>query len=178
MAKLLHDHYFAFLYPFEQMYKRNLHDQQKKLQMSQTQGSLVEQQFAGSSGLPRQNVGMPPNLQQSGIRPMSSNGITPQSMPTTNGMGQFMQMGNQQRPPLASSDSHGSVTPSDLDAFPQTVDANILDQDSQGIKRKHDSDDVDIKRVRQKTGQCHVCCHIQVVHVFSSGRSPRWKSRM
>ncbi len=154
MAKLLRDHYLAFLNPFEQMYKKNMQDQHKKLHMSQSQGSLVEQQFAASSGLPRQNVGMP-NLQQTGMRPMSSNGVTPQSMPSTNGMGQFMQMGNQQRPPLTSSDSHSSITPSDLDTFPQTVDTNLLDQDTQGIKRKHDSDGVDTKRVRQKTGQCY-----------------------
>jgi SWI/SNF chromatin-remodeling complex subunit SWI1 len=125
-----------------------MQDQQKKLHMSQSQGSLVEQQFAASSGLPRQNVGMP-NIQQPGMRPMSSNGVPPQSMPSTNGMGQFMQMGNQQRPPLTSNDSRSSITPSDLDTFPH--DANLLDQDTQGIKRKHDSDGVDTKRVRQKT---------------------------
>jgi SWI/SNF chromatin-remodeling complex subunit SWI1 len=130
--------------PFEQMHRQNMREQHKKLQMSQNQASLGDPQF-----LARQTAGMS-NLPQSGARPMSSNGIMPQSMAGTNGLGQFLPVGNQQRPALAANDSHSSLA-SDLDTL-LPVDANLLDQDIQGIKRKHDNDGTETKRVRQKTG--------------------------
>jgi SWI/SNF chromatin-remodeling complex subunit SWI1 len=72
-------------------------------------------------------------------------------MTGTNGLGQFLPGGNQQRPALAATDSHSSLI-SDLDTPPHPVDANLLDQEIQGIKRKHDNDGTETKRVRQKTG--------------------------
>jgi len=138
----------TFLLSFEQLYKKNIQDQQKKLQMNQGQGLLPDQQF-----LPRQNPGMS-NIQQSGMRPMSSNGIPSQNMSSTNGLGQFLPtMPNQQRPPHTAGDSHSSIASADLDTLAHPVDTNLLDHDMQGIKRKHESDGgVDAKRVRQKTG--------------------------
>jgi SWI/SNF chromatin-remodeling complex subunit SWI1 len=145
VARVLRDHYMTILGPFEQMYRRNMHEQHKKLQMSQSQSSFADPQY-----LARQTAGMS-NLPQSGVRPMSSNGIMPQSMAGPNGLGQFLQGGNQQRAALAANDSHSSLT-SDLDTLPQPVDADLLDQDMQGIKRKHDNDGTETKRARQKTG--------------------------
>lgn len=135
----------TILGPFEQMYRRNMIEQQKKLQLSQNQASLADPQF-----LPRQSAGMS-NLPQSGARPISSNGVVPQSMPGTNGLGPF-----QQRPLLPTNDSHNSLT-SDLDTLSQPADAIFLDQDLQGVKRKHVNDVTDsTKRVRQKTGSSHL----------------------
>lgn len=145
VARLLRDHYLNILGPFEQMYRRNLHEQQKKLQMSQNQ-ALVDPQF-----LARQTAGMS-NQPQSGIRPMSSNGTMPQPMGGTNGgLGQFLPVGNQQRQPPAANDLHGSSI-ADLDTLPQPGDTNLLDQDILGSKRKHDNEGSETKRVRQKTG--------------------------
>lgn len=146
VAKLLRDQYTTILGPFEQMYRRNLHEQHKKLQMSQNPSSFADPQY-----LARQTSGMP----QSGVRPMSSNSIMPQSMAGSNGLGQFLQGGNQQRPAFAANDSHSSLT-SDLDTLPQPVEVDLLDQDIQGIKRKHDNDGTETKRARQKTGSPHV----------------------
>ena len=137
------------LVPFERMYRMNLLEQQKRLQMSQNQAPSADPQF-----LARQTAGAS-NVSQGGARPMSSNGITPQSMAGTNGLGQFLSAGNQQRPALAANDSHSSLT-SDLDTLPQPVDTNLLDQDILGIKRKLDSDSMETKRVRQKTGSSNV----------------------
>ena len=61
-------------------------------------------------------------------------------------------MPNQQRPPLTAGDSHSSIAAADLDTLAHPVDTNLLDHDMQGIKRKHENDGVDAKRVRQKTG--------------------------
>lgn len=159
VAQTISQYYTTLLTPFEIAYKKNMQDQQKKAQMSQGQGPMPDQQFPTSSNLGRSNSGMP-NGQQPGMRPMSSNGLMPQNMPGTNGMAQFPQMGNQHRPAvpnphqISAADSHTSITPSDIDPFTHTVDANLLDQDVQGIKRKLDHDDRDTKRARQKTGVC------------------------
>jgi SWI/SNF chromatin-remodeling complex subunit SWI1 len=80
VARLLRDHYMTILGPFEQMYRRNMQEQHKKLQMSQNPASFADPQY-----LARQTAGMS-NLQQSGVRPMSSNSIMPQSMAGSNGL--------------------------------------------------------------------------------------------
>ncbi|KAF9532075.1 hypothetical protein CPB83DRAFT_848300 [Crepidotus variabilis] len=129
VLKELHDVYMRLLAPFETIYRRNIQEQQKKLQMSQ------------------QPVNGNP---QAGMRSMSSHGLMPGTMGLTNGSGTFPSVNSQQRPSLASSDSHGSLGASDMDPFTQS-EPNLLDQDVQGIKRKHNSEGPDMKRVRQKT---------------------------
>lgn len=48
------------------------------------------------------------------------------------------------------------IIPTHESQLPLNGDKNILDQDVQGLKRKVESDDTDIKRARQKTGESHV----------------------
>lgn len=149
----------TILGPFEQMYRRNLLEQQKKLQLSQNQASLADPQF-----LSRQSAGMS-NLPQSGARPMSSNGVVPQSMSGTNSLGPFLPPANQQKPSLPTNDSHNSLT-SDLDTLSQQADAIFLDQDLQGVKRKHVNDVTDsTKRVRQKTGSSYLSVQLISKHI-------------
>ncbi|KAF8167956.1 hypothetical protein B0H34DRAFT_683778 [Crassisporium funariophilum] len=159
VALMLSQYYMAILNPFEVMYKKNLQEQQKKAQMGARPGG---QQFPGStSNLPRPS-GIPNS--QAGVRTnnmMMGQGLPGSSIPPTNGLPQFPspqhQQSTQHRQPatqslhqISSIDSHGSLAPSEFDSLSHTADSNLLDQDIQGIKRKHDQDD-SIKRARQKT---------------------------
>ncbi|KDR85141.1 hypothetical protein GALMADRAFT_233788 [Galerina marginata CBS 339.88] len=157
VAFMLSQYYMAILYPFEEMYKKNIQEQQKKAQLSQRQGSMPGQQFPNSMSSGRPGPGMP-NIQQQGMRPTISNGLIPQAMPPSNGLTQYPQIHNQNRPSssqnphqISASDSHNSLVSSEIDPLAHTLDSNLLDQDIQGIKRKHDQEDRDMKRVRQKT---------------------------
>ncbi|CAA7266582.1 unnamed protein product [Cyclocybe aegerita] len=148
VAVMLHQYYMAILHPFEIIYKKNMQDQQKKAHLPQ--GGLSDQQQFG-----RPAPGMP-NMQQPGMRPMNPNSLMSQSIPPGNGLGQYPEL-SQHRPPVQNPhqmgmvDTHNSMAHSELNSLGHTVDSNLLDQDNQGIKRKHDQDDRDTKRVRQKT---------------------------
>lgn len=144
--------------PFEESYKKNIAEQQKKAQATaQRPGGMPGAQFAPPPNLGRPGHGMP-NMQQPGMRPpMNVNGAMSQPIPPTNGL-PYNPMHNQQRP-SSSQNPHQISTPdshipmnSAMDIMPHTVDSNLLDQDIQGIKRKHEQPDGDMKRVRQKTG--------------------------
>ena len=98
---------------------------------------------------------------------MNSNNLIPQVLPggsipggtiPSNGLAQFSSVPSTQlHPPSSTSLPIGTIDthtpmPSELDSLMHTVDSNLLDPDIQGIKRKLDQDDRDIKRARQKTG--------------------------
>ena len=92
---------------------------------------------------------------------MNSNNLIPQGLPggsiPSNGLAQYSSVPptlhhpSSTSLPIGSIDTHTSV-PSELDSLMHAVDSNLLDPDIQGIKRKHDQDDRDMKRARQKTG--------------------------
>ncbi|KAJ3517378.1 hypothetical protein NLJ89_g540 [Agrocybe chaxingu] len=148
VAVMLHQYYMAILHPFEIIYKKNVQDQQKKAHLPQG-GHPDQQQF----GRLAPNI---PNMQQPGMRPVNSNNLMSQSIPAGNGLGQYSEV-SQHRPPVQNphqmgmTDTHNSMTHSEVNSLGHTVDPGLLDQDNQGIKRKHDQDDRDTKRVRQKT---------------------------
>jgi SWI/SNF chromatin-remodeling complex subunit SWI1 len=150
--------YMQILAPFEESYKKNIAEQQKKAQATAHRPSgMPGAQFAPPPSLGRPGHGMP-NMQQPGMRPpMNVNGAMSQPIPPTNGS-PYNPMHNQHRP-SSSQNPHQMSTPdshipmnSAMDIIPHTVDSNLLDQDIQGIKRKHEQPDGDMKRVRQKTG--------------------------
>ncbi|KAJ3561107.1 hypothetical protein NP233_g10398 [Leucocoprinus birnbaumii] len=147
VALMLEQMYTAILYPFEDLYKKNVQEQQRKAQMASRQMSM--------SGQPGQIRGMPPNGMQPG----------PQQM---------QQMQQMQRGPMPAMANHTPQTPhqrpgstalnpqmpSHNIALPQSTpqagmtpasDSNLLDNDIQGIKRKLDMEDAEGKRARQKT---------------------------
>ena len=125
--------------------------------------SMSAQHFPPTTpGAPRPSLGIS-NSQQLGVRPMSSNNLVPQSLPggsiPSNGLGQYSSVPNPpaQHHPSSTSLQIGSIEthttmPSELDSLMHAIDSNLLDPDIQGIKRKHDQDDLDVKRARQKTG--------------------------
>ncbi|KAF8912810.1 hypothetical protein CPB84DRAFT_1670865 [Gymnopilus junonius] len=161
VATMLSQYYMALLHPFEEMYKKNIQEQQKKAQLSQQQrqGGMPGQQFPNTIALGRPGPGMPNIQQQQAMRSTGSNSLMAQVMPPTNGMGQYPQMHGQNRPSSSQNphqapghESHSASTPSEIDPLAHSVESNLLDQDIHGIKRKHDQDDRDLKRVRQKTG--------------------------
>jgi hypothetical protein len=150
------------LHPFEEMYRRNMQDQQKKAQISRQAGAQ-NQHPASIQGRPTQVAASSPQsaqLQRGPQGPLPMNGVsqfpnvysphTPHPRPSS------------ANPGLAQSEQS---TPHNLSAIPDVLldlpqtngfgDGNVLDQEMQGLKRKLDFDTEDTKRARQKTGQCH-----------------------
>jgi SWI/SNF chromatin-remodeling complex subunit SWI1 len=159
VALMLSQYYMVILHPFEELYKKNIQEQQKKAQMPPRSGGMPGNSFPGSNGLARPTSGIP-NMEQPGARQMNANGLMPQNLPSANSSTQYSQMHNQQRPvstqglhQISAPDSHSSVPHPELDSLASVVDANLLDQDMLGIKRKHDQDERETKRARQKTGK-------------------------
>ncbi|KAF8225042.1 hypothetical protein L208DRAFT_1380821 [Tricholoma matsutake] len=157
VAQTLGQYYMAMLHPFEEMYKRNMQDQQKKAQISR-QGGAQSQHPPSVQGRPMQVTGsgsQSAQLQRGPPGPLSMNGAaqfthayTPQTP--------------HQRPSSANLGQPDHSTPNSLSTLPDTLldapqangfgDGNVLDQEMQGIKRKMDFDLEDTKRARQKTG--------------------------
>ncbi|PPQ67356.1 hypothetical protein CVT24_011539 [Panaeolus cyanescens] len=158
VALTLSHYYMSILHPFEEVYKKSIQEQNRKMQMSQQrQGLMPGQQFPSHPSANRPASGMP-NLSQSGMRPGNPNGSMGHgpSMPH-NGMGQFNPMhapNFNQRPGSSASamtpDPHISGTP-ELDPFNHAVDPTLLDPEMQSMKRKLEAEEKDLKRARQKT---------------------------
>src|SRR5271154_2396823 len=70
VALMLSQYYMAILFPFEEVYRKNLQDQRGKVSMAGRPG-MPAQQFPAPStpGAPRPSLAMS-NTQQLGIRPM------------------------------------------------------------------------------------------------------------
>lgn len=167
---MLSQYYSHLLLPFEEMYTKSLQEQAKKAQSAQRPGPMPGHQFPPQQGLGRPTPGMP-NIQQPGMRQNNSNGLMPQSIPPTNGITQYPQMHPQNRPSSSQNphqasvqESRSSMGPSEIDPLALGIDSNLLDQDVQGIKRKHDQEDREMKRVRQKTGLCLIFEHTPKSH--------------
>jgi SWI/SNF chromatin-remodeling complex subunit SWI1 len=169
VALMLSQYYMAILFPFEEVYRKNLQDQRGKVSMTGRQGMPPQQFPASTQGAPRPSLGMS-NTQQLGMRPMNSNNLIPQVLPggsiPSNGLAQYSSVSSTQHHPSSTSLPIGTIDthtpmPSELDSLMHAVDSNLLDPDIQGIKRKLDQDDRDIKRARQKTGM------LEFIPVFS-----------
>jgi len=157
VALMLSQYYMVILHPFEELYKKNIHEQQKKAQIPPRPGSMPGNSFPGSNGLGRPTPGIP-NMEQPGVRQMNANGLMPQNISSVNSSTQYSQMHNQHRPTqglhqISAPDSHSSLPHPELDSLASVADSNLLDQDMLGIKRKHDQDERETKRARQKTGK-------------------------
>jgi hypothetical protein len=76
VALMLSQYYMVILHPFEELYKKNLQEQQKKAQIPQRQGGLSGNSFPGVG---RPAPGMP-NMEQLGVRQMNANGLMPQNI--------------------------------------------------------------------------------------------------
>ncbi|KAF9044865.1 hypothetical protein BDZ89DRAFT_1089791 [Hymenopellis radicata] len=116
--------YDLMLGPFEELYKRNIAEQQKKAQLSSKQPMV---QPPGTPNRPAAN---------------SISAALPSQMPRGPGM----------HPGPSSSTSNTPFPPGStpLSASHNQSSENVL-EDMQGFKRKHESEDADQKRVRQKT---------------------------
>ena len=187
---MLSQYYMAILFPFEEVYRKNLQDQRGRASVAGRQG-MPAQQFPPSTpgvpGAPRPSLGMS-NTQQAGMRPMSSNNPIPQGLSggsiPSNSLTQYpsvpptQQHSSSSSLPIGSIDAHATM-PSELDSLMHVVDSNLLDPDIQGIKRKHDQDDRDTKRVRQKTGvlKFYITIHPPLYLAYCLNRSTRGKFR-
>lgn len=141
VAVMLSQYYMAICYPFEEMYRKNMHEQQKKAQMARQHSQQIPP--VSSAGPSRPPVPGTHALHAGGS---SVAHYTPGHTPQT----------PHQRPPsvafssqqATSGPSHGleSMQPS-----AHSPDLNLLDQDLHGIKRKLDVGGGESKRARQKT---------------------------
>ncbi|KAG6911850.1 hypothetical protein DXG01_000097 [Tephrocybe rancida] len=149
VAQMIASLYMTMLYPFEQFYKNNMQDQQKRARQAGRQGSA---EFMGHNRLPSGS-----HLNQVQRGPSAQPAVVPQS--AANGTSSYTPSSTQ-RP---ESTPPSEVTPGTSHTVPPDVsngshsngflsDGNVLDQDVQGIKRKMEYDERDGKRAKQKTG--------------------------
>jgi SWI/SNF chromatin-remodeling complex subunit SWI1 len=192
VAATLSQYYMAILYPFEEAYKRNLQDQQRKAIAAGSRQPGVQPQQPSAAG-PAQG-----RLPQAGLNGVVQAGLPTQTQSGTslqvpglpnlpagsllNGVSQYSQPSNAPvtpqtphlRPPSSAANTNMQPSPSQTNAqssrtgptsdpipgnqaghgFPgPPLEKEVFDSDVQGIKRKLDSEEVDSKRVRQKTGK-------------------------
>jgi hypothetical protein len=174
---MLSQYYLAILYPFEELYKRNMPDHQKRIQMASRPPTAQFQAQAAPTmqnrpmqGVPLTQPNAPAQMQRSGNNSMNPLGQPvgpihgsvnlsaqiPQATPVT----------PTQRPSSSTFSAHSSAPVSNvtsvasvdgITSIPQSegvaeLAENVLDQDVQGIKRKMEFEG-DNKRARQKTGK-------------------------
>ncbi|KAF8078468.1 hypothetical protein FPV67DRAFT_1663206 [Lyophyllum atratum] len=154
--------YMSMLLPFEQWYRSNIQDQQKKALASRQGGQQTPVDSLGHNRLP--GGSQPGQMQRvpSG-HSMTSMNLAPGLMPPVNGSS-FPQPPTSlipiQRPgsaapnqgTLGASNSISGSLLLDGQVNGLTSDADVLDQEMQGIKRKMEYEEREGKRARQKTG--------------------------
>jgi SWI/SNF chromatin-remodeling complex subunit SWI1 len=174
VALMLEQMYTAVLYPFEDLYKKNIQEQQRKAQLSRQM----------SMGQPGQMPRMPPNgmqsvsgqMQQMQRGPNPPMGMMGQPIPNVNGA-HFVNPANhtpqtpQQRPGSTALNPQLSHNIQLQQNTPQpgagpSGDSNLLDNDIQGIKRKLDAEDAEGKRTRQKTGKLLLTSYLLLLLIF------------
>ncbi|KAG6836813.1 hypothetical protein H0H93_002835 [Arthromyces matolae] len=138
VAQILASIYMTMLYPFEQHYKNNLQDQQKRARQATTQASA---DFLGSVRL------------SSHTNPGMQNGLPaqPTSTSTTNGPSSFQPISTQKSEFLPPPTTTPGVTLAGGLSNDTPYDGSNSDLEAQGIKRKIDYDG-EGKRTRQRTG--------------------------
>lgn len=147
VAQMIASLYMTMIYPFEQYYKNNLQDQQKRARQASSQGSV---DLLGSnrlpSGLASAQIQRGPSTQPTSVSVDGSSSFTPSAV---------------QRPESAppteatpdTSHAHLAGVLNDSQSNNNLSDGNVLDQEIQGIKRKIGYDDRDGKRAKQKIGK-------------------------
>jgi SWI/SNF chromatin-remodeling complex subunit SWI1 len=166
VAQTIAQYYMALLYPFEQYYKSNIQEQQKRaLANSRQPGAQGPQppttpnrpvQAVPAGILPAQMVrGATNNLQG----PMNSApGVA------LNGGSQMPSAHNtplQQSVPITTQLTNAGVPYNNTEDLLEELkangsDGNVLDQEMQGIKRKMEDEERDGKRTRQKIGKSSI----------------------
>ncbi|RDB28970.1 SWI/SNF chromatin-remodeling complex subunit sol1 [Hypsizygus marmoreus] len=165
VAQTIANYYMAMLYPFEHYYKTNMQEQQKRALAASRQGAPQGQHSADMNQarhLQGFQAGLQSGqLQRGGAGPPSGSATQVHGASSTANASQFPQTSTphppHQRPSsTAPSQSAGgpshNITGHHSQANGHASDANVLDQETQGIKRKMEYEERDSKRVRQKTG--------------------------
>ncbi|KAG2023320.1 hypothetical protein CC2G_000985 [Coprinopsis cinerea AmutBmut pab1-1] len=146
VAKMLSQYYMAILLPFEESYRKNMQENQRKASLANRQAMMGNAPMPGSQPMPQQAI--PNNAAQ-----MQRNVNTPvQGMvgggQPANGMPRYPSM-----PPQPQSRPASGMLMQGADSMLPTnhaPDLNMLDQDGQGIKRKLEIGDLE-KRARPRT---------------------------
>ncbi|TFK41003.1 hypothetical protein BDQ12DRAFT_703844 [Crucibulum laeve] len=166
VALMLAQYYMVILYPFEEVYRKNIQDTQKKAQMMsgrppiQSQPSPSTPSNQGRPGISNGTPGMMPQMPRN---VMGNPGGVHVPLGSTNGSSSYApgmhtpQM-LQQRSASAMLTPQGAHNPAmltdtmSISSHPtgNLPDNNLLEGDIQGIKRKLDVDDAESKRARQK----------------------------
>lgn len=147
---MLSQYYMAILLPFEESYRKNLQENQRKANLANRQGMMQNLPMGGGvQGPAIQQQGMANNpmaMQRIGTNPMNQGIPGPHNMPQpANSLARYPQQ--PQRP------QSGVITPGADSLLPVGgLQEEVLDQDIQGIKRKLDTNDLDNKRARPRTG--------------------------
>lgn len=153
VAAVLAQYYRAILTPFEESYKKNVQENQRKAGLVNRAGMMQNPAMGnmppGQAMLQQSMNNNPAAMQRMGMNAPGQNMAGPQGMaPSANGAQRFpMNQALGQRP------QSGMMVPPGGDAIlpGTTPEVNLLDQDVQGIKRKLDSNELDNKRVRPRT---------------------------
>jgi SWI/SNF chromatin-remodeling complex subunit SWI1 len=146
---MLEQMYTGILFPFEDIYKKNLQEQQRKAQLASRQiplgqpGQIRTMPTSGTQQVPSQIQRVP----------VSTMGMMGQPVQNVNGAhypaAHTPQTPHQRSTLNAQVPQHNMTSQAGLASGSET---NLLDSDIQGIKRKLDTEDPDGKRARQKTG--------------------------
>ena len=166
VAVMLSQCYRAILYPFEESYKDNIRNNQQKAIMANRQGLQQNMGAANGQGMAQRPMNQMNQMNQQpmpnggpmalganrmGMNPAARNpNLNVNLAQGANGMQRFPM---NQAPPMQRTGS-GLMGSSDS-LLPVGGLPEVLDQDIQGIKRKLDSNDLDNKRARARTGQLH-----------------------
>jgi SWI/SNF chromatin-remodeling complex subunit SWI1 len=157
VSTMLSHYYMAILLPFEESYRKNLQETQRKANMANRQGMMPNMSMGGGGmgggggqGQAIQQQGMANNpmaMQRMGGNPMNPGMPGPPNMSqSVNGMARYPQ-----QPQRSQS---GVMTPGADSLLPVgNIQDEVLDSDIQGIKRKLDATDLDNKRARPRTGK-------------------------
>lgn len=158
---MLEQMYTAILFPFEDLYKKNIQEQQRKAQIASRQmpmgqpGQIRTMPSNGAQQVPNQIQRGPvaaigtmgqPSQNMKGSHSSNAATHTPQTPHQRPGSTAINTQLSQHNVPLPQSTSQTGMG--------SGGEQNLLDGDIQGIKRKLDMEDAEGKRARQKTGMC------------------------
>ena len=161
VAQTIAQYYMALLHPFEQYYKNNVQEQQKRALAASRQLGAQGSQLSTTSGRQIQGASALAHPGQSS-RGVTNALLTPLN-PTIAGMDGSSQTQPSPDTPRQPSTPTAVIQSNSMPSFDNPdgslgdllenpSDSNVLDQEMQGIKRKMEEDDQDSKRTRQKIG--------------------------
>jgi SWI/SNF chromatin-remodeling complex subunit SWI1 len=179
VSGMLAQYYRAILFPFEESYKKNMQETQRKANMANQQGNVG--QNMAQRGVPGGPQGGMNNNAMTMQQRMGMNSMNQGATPSPRNMSQppnTSQRFPMNQPPTQRPQSAMMIHPGGDTMLPvgQIPEVNLLDQDVQGIKRKLDSSELDNKRVRPRTGWLIASSHgtSEMLTVLLLSRRPRW----